>query len=252
MAAPFTIFLVSRTASETVSPPSLLTTYRRSATGFLRSVPVEKPSSPRRIPFRHPTFPELQSVSHPAEHAIMHALLKSSPPRISAIKRVRWLVTIGQFPGYLSYPCSRAIQSRTSCQSSAALQRRLSSPTRPSKNGLSIYSRPLSRSVSMSFSSNAMASITARYTAASTASPSWLTLAAFLAMSAARSGLAGLARAQVSIKISDPICSDMLFPFSFSLPLSGALIPFFRRRYAVCSVLLHSPPHHRMVSFSTI
>ena len=82
--------------------------------------------------------------------------------------------------------------------------------------------------------------------------PSWLTLAASLAILAARSGLPGFAMAHVSIKISEPICSAMLRPFNSMEPLFGALIPFLRRRYAVCSVLLERPPHQRMVSFSII
>ena len=68
-------------------------------------------------------------------------------------------------------------------------------------------------------------------------SPSWETLAAMAAYRAASSGRPGHTRPQVSTKICPPICSATRAPLRAMEPDSGAGMPAFRLRYAVCSVL---------------
>ena len=100
--------------------------------------------------------------------------------------------------------------------------------------------------------SNAKASIAAKWQAASTARPSWLTEAALRTSAAARSGSPGKHMANASINICAPICSETLWPFIAADPLRGASIPCFRLRYAVCSVDRPRPPHQRIVLSSMI
>ena len=113
-----------------------------------------------------------------------------------------------------------------------------------------ICATPMSSSRLVSDSTNAAASIAARTCAPYTASPSWETLAARRARSAARSGSPGDTIAQPSMKICAPICSATTLPFMAMEPLSGAGTPDARRMNAVCSVELPRPPHQRMVRFS--
>ena len=51
------------------------------------------------------------------------------------------------------------------------------------------------------------------------------------------------------MKIWAPICSATTLPFSAMEPLAGASMPEDGRMYAVCSVELPNPPHHRIVRF---
>ena len=62
----------------------------------------------------------------------------------------------------------------------------------------------------------------------------------------------GATIAQPSMKICEPICSEITLPFVSRLPLFGARIPLFKRWYAVCSVELPTPPHQKMVRRSIV
>ena len=109
------------------------------------------------------------------------------------------------------------------------------------------WPNPSSSTVSTSGATNAAATMAATIRAACNASPSWLTLAAAWARSAARAGSAGQVIANPSQKIWAPTCSDTTRPFSSAEPDSGASTPARRRRYAVCSVEFPRPPHQRTV-----
>ena len=160
-----------------------------------------------------------------------------------------WFGTMWQLPPYLSYPYWAWMRRKVARQSSPwpARQSRMSSIMRRTTLSAGAKAMPVSKSLSMSSSTKACASIAARTWAPWTASPSWETLPARRAKSAARSGSPGHTMAQPSMKICAPICSATTLPFSAALPLRGASMPAFKRRYAVCSVELPRPPHHRMV-----
>jgi hypothetical protein len=76
--------------------------YIRSATGPRQSGPAFSPASPFLIPMRQPTFPELQSVSHPEVFVIMSARWKSSSPYSKPRRMSAWFGTMWQLPMNLS------------------------------------------------------------------------------------------------------------------------------------------------------